>query len=158
MVIFSNHHLLLGSKNCISEFVLKFDPVQNILFHLVTKNYYTIFIPEPRALNIAVQLLSKVTILIVVSYQTHLQSQRAHAQYYVRCMLNAQLGLLARPIQAQVLQQKCIRYESDSRNALPCHFLKDDAKNIGRASLNSVALIVPMPAVAGASELAWALE
>ena len=53
------------------------------------------FIPEPRALNIAVLLLSKVTILIVVSYQTHLQSQRAHAQYYVRCMLNAQLGLLA---------------------------------------------------------------
>ena len=72
MVIFSNHHLHLGSINCINEFFLKFDPAQSILLHLVIKIYYTIFIPEPRALNIAVQLLSKVTILIVVSYQTHL--------------------------------------------------------------------------------------
>ena len=85
----ANLHYNLGSINCIN----KFDPVQNILFHLVAKKYYTIFSSEPRVLNIAVQLLSKVTILIVVSYQTHLQSQRAYAQYYVRCMLNAQQGL-----------------------------------------------------------------
>ena len=64
----ANLHYNLGSINCIN----KFDPVQNILFHLVAKKYYTIFSSEPRVLNIAVQLLSKVTILIVVSYQTHL--------------------------------------------------------------------------------------
>ena len=38
------------------EFAFKFDPFQNILLHIVTKKYYTIFIPELKALNITVQL------------------------------------------------------------------------------------------------------